>query len=269
MKLKTWAREPLVHFLLAGAALFAFFAWRGEPADPASRTITISQEDRARLALQWQQTMQRPPTDAELGSLTETWLREEILYREALRLGLDQGDAVVRKRLANKMDYLAASAAETEEPSDQTLRQWLADRPQRFAEDTVYSFDQLYFSERTRAESALASLVSGAGWQALGQTISLPPTAEQQSANAVEGRFGIAFREQLDNIAAPGQWSGPHASGFGWHLIRLRQRDAGEVPPFAQIREQVENDWRAQTLEDRKAKAYQLLRDAYDVTVEK
>ena len=93
------------------ALLFLFFGWAGEPADPASRSITVTREDRAALALQWERTMQRPPTDAELDTLVENFLREEVLYREAIRLGLDRDDPVVRKRLANKMDYLAASMA--------------------------------------------------------------------------------------------------------------------------------------------------------------
>ena len=89
-RLKSWLREPLVHFLIGGLFLWLFLAWQGEEADPASRTISITQEDRARMALQWQRMMQRPPTDAELDGLTQSWLREEILYREALRLGLDR-----------------------------------------------------------------------------------------------------------------------------------------------------------------------------------
>ena len=93
-------REPLIHFLVGGLAIFAFYAWLGEEPDPASRTITLTQEDQARLALGFEQTMARPPTDAELDALVERWVRDEVLYREALRLGLDEGDPVLRRRLA-------------------------------------------------------------------------------------------------------------------------------------------------------------------------
>lgn len=264
-----WLREPLVHFLIAGAVLFAFFAWKGEPADPSSRDITITQEDRARLSLQWQRTMQRPPTDAELDSLTETWLREEVLYREALRLGLDRDDAVVRKRLANKMDYLATSIAETVQPSQDTLETWLADNPQRFAEDTRYSFDQLYFAEKTGAEAAVKKLAGGADWAAVGESISLPQTVEAEDSAAAKKRFGIAFLEQLNSGTADGSWSDPVPSGFGWHVVRLRAREVGAVPPLADIRDRVENDWRNQTLAQRRDDAYQLLRDAYTVDIQK
>lgn len=168
MKLAGWTREPLAHFLAAGAALFALFAWMGEDVDPASRTITVTQEDRARLALQWERTFARPPTDGELDALTEQFVREEVLYREALRLGLDRDDAVVRKRMATKMDFLATSAAETAQPDDAVLQKWLEDHPTRFASDARFTFDQLYFAERPAAEAALKRLAAGASGKAAG-----------------------------------------------------------------------------------------------------
>lgn len=269
MTLPSWTREPLVHFFLAGAAVFAYFVWQGEPADPASRQITITQEDRARLALQWQRMMQRPPTDAELDSLTQTWLREEVLYREALRLGLDRDDAVVRKRLANKMDYLATSIAETAQPADSTLKAWLTDNPQRFADDTKYSFDQLYFADKGTAIAALDRLSSGQDRADMGEPISLPGTVDAGSAAAIEKQFGIAFLESLNGRKPSPDWAGPVPSGFGWHLIRLRGRTVGSVPPLADIRDRVESDWRNETLAKRRDDAYQLLRDAYQVDIEK
>ena len=269
MNIKGWTREPLVHFLLGGILLFVFFAWKGEPADPSSREITITLEDRARMSLQWERTMQRLPTDAELDSLTNSWLREEILYREALRLGLDRDDAVVRKRLANKMDYIAASAAETAKPNEATLKQWLVDNPQRFAQDTTYSFDQLYFAEKRDAEAALAGTLGEAGWQNAGEAITLPKSLEATSSRQIEGRFGLVFLENLQSLKPSEEWSGPIASGFGWHLVRLRKRDVGVVPPIEQIRDKVDNDWRSKTMEARRDAAYQLLRDAYEVTVER
>lgn len=269
MSLRGWLREPLVHFLLAGTALFLFFAWQGEPVDPASRTIAITQEDRARMALQWQRMMQRPPTDAELDSLTQTWLREEILYREALRLGLDREDAVVRKRMANKMNFLASSIAETAKPSEETLENWLAENPQRFTEETSYSFDQLFFKEKADAEAALEQLAQDAVWNEIGETISLPETVDDWPSRRIEGRFGLRFIEGLQSLNTMNEWSQPIVSGFGWHLVMVRDREIGEVPPLEEIRERVENDWRTSTLEARRDDAYQVLRDAYEVTIER
>lgn len=260
-----WTREPMVHFLAAGAALFALFAWQGEPADPASRAIDVGLEDRARLALQYERIMKRPPTDAELDTLTQQYVREEVLYREALRLGLDRDDAVVRKRMANKMDFLAQSMAETVEPSDEVLAKWLTDHPERFAREVRYGFDQRFFADRAAAQAALGRLRVGGAVQ--GEPISLPLSVEGASRSRAAEQFGEAFVGALDAVEPGDGWSGPVASGFGWHVVRLRTREAGAVPPLAEIRERVENDWRAETIARRRDEAYALLRDAYTVTI--
>ncbi|WP_128891167.1 peptidyl-prolyl cis-trans isomerase [Erythrobacter sp. HKB08] len=263
MTLPNWTREPLVHFLAAGAALFLLFAWIGEEADPASRTITVTKEDRARLALQWEQTMSRAPTDAELDALTEQFVREEVLYREALRLGLDRDDAVVRKRMATKMDYLANSAAETAQPSDEVLQDWLDTHAARFAEDARFSFEQRYFAERSQAEAALASGVSK------GEAISLPASLVMQERGRVAGHFGEAFTRSLEAMEPGEDWQGPVASGFGWHLVKLTGRQVGEVPPLDQIRDRVLADWQADTAKARREEGYRILREAYEVEIER
>lgn len=267
MTLPAWTREPLVHFLLGGALLFAFFAWRGEPPDPASRSIAVSRADQAQLAMRFEAMMQRPPTDAELDALVERYLREEILYREALRLGLDSDDPVVRRRLAQKMDELAGARAETAPVSEQTLREWLARHPERFAEETRYSFDQLWFENRDEAEDALQRLGRGADWRGLGGRISLPPSIEDEPGRLIGQRYGTEFQTALAGLAANGEWSQPVRSGFGWHLVRLREQQVGEVPPFASIRDEVEADWRTATIAERREQAFDLLRDAYRIEI--
>ena len=268
VKLPGWAHEPLVHFLIGGLLLFAFFAWRGEEVDPASRSIDISREQQARIALQFERTMQRPPTDGELDVLADQYVREEVLYREALRLGLDNDDAVIRKRMAQKMDYLAASRAETQQPSGATLQGWLDKHPGRFAPDSRFSFDQLWFTEKSSAEAAKVRLDAEGRWQDLGERISLPPSLDDASRSDVTARFGSEFVTNLEG-AAKDEWIGPLRSGFGFHLIRLRDATSGPVPPLAEIRGQVENDWRAATMAKRRDEAFRILRDSYDVTLEK
>ena len=129
MRFPSWTREPLVHFLVAGVAIFALLAWRGADVDPASRSIAIDREQQARIALVFERTMNRAPTDAELDAQIERYIRDEVLYREALRLGLDRGDAVVRRRMAQKMDIIASSQAEAEQPSDEALQKHYDSNP--------------------------------------------------------------------------------------------------------------------------------------------
>ena len=267
MKFPNWVREPLVHFLLGGALLFAFFAWRGEPVDPASRTIEVTRADQAQLANRFELMMRRPPTDAELDALIEQYLREEVLYREALRLGLDRDDAVLRRRLSQKMDELAGARAETAPVPDRTLRAWLADHPERFTEDTAYSFDQLWFESRAEAEAARAQLRAGESWNSLGGQIDLPRSVDEQPARLIASRFGRDFFQAMTGLDDNGRWSDPVESGFGWHLVRLHEELIGATRPFEEIRPEIEADWRAATIADRRDKAFAVLRDAYSIEI--
>lgn len=136
MTLPAWTREPLVHFLVAGFVLFVALTWSsGGAVDPASRVIDVDRETQAQLSLQFERTMGRAPTDAELDGAIERYVRDEVLYREAIRLGLDQGDAVVRRRLVSKMDLSASAAAEAAEPTDEALRTFYNANRDRYADN--------------------------------------------------------------------------------------------------------------------------------------
>lgn len=262
-------REPLVHFLLAGAVIFVAMGWRGEPADPGSRSIHVTREDQARLSVNFAEVMGRPPTQAELDAVIARWVREEVLYREALRLGLDDGDAVVRKRLAQKMDVIAASAADAQSPSEQILQAWLDANPDRFAQDMTLTFDQLYFTSRSRAAIAKTLLDGGADWARVGDPVSLPPSFKDASAAAVGSEMGREFGRALERLRPGDAWQGPVESALGWHLVRLAAREPGVVPPLAAIRGRVEDDWRAETGQARQDAAYRTLRRAYTVQIDR
>jgi peptidyl-prolyl cis-trans isomerase C len=264
---KRWLREPLVHFLLAGAAIFAVLGWQGGADDPASRTINLTRQDQARLSANFAAIMGRPPTQAELDGVIANWVREEVLYREALRLGLDEGDAVIRKRLAQKMDTIAASAADAESPDEATLRAWLRAHPERFAQDMTLTFDQLYFTTRGRAVVGRTLLEGGADWTRLGDPISVPARFEEAARKVVAGELGDDFALAVGKLPAGSGWQGPVESALGWHLVRLTAREPGTLPPLEAIRERVEGDWRAETARRRTDAAYKVLRDAYTVKI--
>ena len=269
MNLPDWTREPLVHFLAAGALVFGLFALKGGEVDPTSRVIEVDRETQAQIALGFERLMNRAPTDAELDAQIDRYVREEILYREALRLGLDQDDAIVRRRLAQKMDMLAGARAETEQPSDETLRAWFDEHPERFATEASYSFDQLWFEEERSAEAAKARLGSGDAWEKFGETISLPANMTGAARAEVLSRFGERFVAALDQLEPSEVWHGPVASGLGWHLVRLQEREVGRLPEFAAVRDEVEDDWRAATIADRREESYAVLRDAYRIEIDR
>ncbi|MFL0355503.1 peptidyl-prolyl cis-trans isomerase [Erythrobacter sp. GH1-10] len=257
-----WTREPLVHFLLGGALLYALIAMSGGYAvDPASRVIEVGEREQAQLALQFERTMGRAPTDAELDAAIEQYVRDEVLYREALRLGLDQGDAVVRRRLVSKMDMAAGAAAEVAEPSEAQLREFLADNADLYAGSQEISFEQRYFATEAAARAALSN-------GAEGEAISLPASMEDASPRDIRDRFGAEFAQAVERIEAGSGWSGPVRSGFGWHVVRVTGRSVVETG-FESIRPRLENDWRSAEIARRKAEAYQLLRNAYRVEIDR
>lgn len=268
-------REPLVHFLIAGTSIFAIYGWGGNAVDAESRRIVVGEEQVQRLALMWSQTWQRPPDAKELDSLIRDYIKEEIYYREAKRLGLDEDDTVVRRRLRSKMEYLATSESENMVPTDSTLQAWLAKYPERYATDPVISFDSVYLNAndgealaRTKAKRLLAQLKAGGDAAALGDPISLPRSMEAASQLSVSRQYGDQFGAALLRLPT-GEWSGPVASGFGLHLVRVNSIHISRKPKFADVRQQVENDWRTATKKQRENKAYQALLDSYDIEIER
>jgi peptidyl-prolyl cis-trans isomerase C len=259
--------EPLVHFLLAGFAIFLFFAWRGEPVDAASRTINVDAGRVSALSAQWQQTWRRPPSPRELDGLIRDFIREEIYVREAIRLGLDQDDGVIRRRLRSKMEYLARAQLETTVPDERTLRQWFERNRDRYSGETTLSFDQIFLGETGDEARVRGALAKGENWQDLGKPTSLPKSLGESSESEVAGQFGGNFAASIVGLRSGG-WQGPVQSAFGLHLVRVRAKRVAAPPTFNSVRTEVENDWRGATLAEREAKAYQALLDGYAIRIE-
>ena len=276
-RIRGWLREPLIHFLLAGLVIFLLFAWRGYDVDPASRSITLDEAQVGRLAKNFEQTFQRAPTGDELDGLIREYIKEEIYYREALRLGLDSDDPVIRRRLRTKMEFLARAKVESVEPDDGTLQKILDKNPEKYAADATYSFDQVFLNAfdpdiaGAKAEAVLEKLKAGADWQNLSDPLSIPASLEQTARSEIAGQFGDQFADELAKLsgAPKNKWMGPIGSGFGIHLIRIRAAGSVTKPKLSDVRQQVENDWRAATMEKREEQAYQTLLDGYEIKIAK
>lgn len=255
-------RDPLAHFLLAGAVIWGVLALGSDPVEPSERSITLTREQQAGLALGFERMMGRAPTDAELDARVEQWLREEVLYREALRLGLDEGDPIVRRRLAAKMDELAGAQAEMAQPSEKVLREWYRENEAAYQTGGSLTFDQVWFATEDAASAAIA------GGAPQGQPISLPRSVSGMSMEEITRTFGEELAAGLTRLEPADQWQGPIKSGFGWHLVRLTAREGGNTPQFEDVREAVERDWRGATIDQRRKEAFDLLRGAYQIEVE-
>jgi peptidyl-prolyl cis-trans isomerase C len=255
-----WTREPLVHFLGLGALLYVVLTWGGTPPDPASRVIRVDAAQKAQLALGFERVMGRAPTDAELDERIARHVREEVLYREALRLGLDQDDAVVRQRMVAKMDMTAGGAAELAEPDEAALRAFYKANRARYAGTQLVSFEQRLFPNEAAARAAL----SGAG--GAGEPSSLPASISETAMREIAVRFGQQFAEGLQALPGNDRWQGPIPSGFGWHIVRVTGRTE-QAPAFEALRPRLANDWRADQIARRKQRAYDILRGAYRIDI--
>jgi len=264
--MKQALREPLVHFLGAGSALFLLMAQLGGE-DSLDRSITINEADVARLASQWEQTWRRAPTQQQLDSLIRDYIKEEIYFRESMRLGLDVDDPVIRRRLRAKMEFLANAEIENMEPTEAALQSFYAANKIRYAAQPAFSFDQQFLGEDE--EIAKASVLAiNAGKQVQAQPLSVSASMDKAASDSIAREFGEAFADSLRNLPN-GRWSGPVRSGFGWHAVRVRDVVASGTPPLSDIRQRVSNDWRAETQVAREAAAYQALLDGYDIRIAK
>ncbi len=272
----SWLREPLLHFLILGSAIFLLADLVGDPAGGRADRIRLTAGDVELLRQGFQRTWQRAPSAAELAGLVEDRVREEIYYREALALGLDRDDTIVRRRLRQKMEFLSEDLA-AELPTDADLEAWLGANPERFRVEPRIHFRQVFLSRdrrgdrlRADAERLLAGLRAGDGRPdpaELGDPIPLPAEAGELSASEVARLFGGEFAAGLFELA-PGRWEGPIDSAYGAHLVLVRERVPGRDPPLAEVREAVAREWSAERRSRAREDLYRALRARYDVRVE-
>ncbi|MCP1831835.1 MULTISPECIES: peptidyl-prolyl cis-trans isomerase [Bradyrhizobium] len=272
-------KEPLLHFLIAGAALFGAYAWMNRaPEDPnAGQTpsLQVGAGDIEWLAQNWTTQWRRQPTPEELRGLVTDYTDELLLAREARSLGLEDNDVIVRRRLAQKLTFLVEDTARRAEPSDTELQQFYAGHAQLFRSDARISFTQVYFSpqQRANAQSDATSTLQrlrddGAlSTAALGDRLLLEADFRDETEQSVSAAFGGAFARAVFSLE-PGVWSGPIESGYGQHLVRVSTRQEGQLRPFADLREQVVEAWRSE--EERTAKELYLagLRKKYRLVVD-
>jgi hypothetical protein len=223
-------REPLFHFLIIGAVLFGAYRFADVGPSPASDEIVVSSGQIGSLAAIFSQTWQRPPTAKELDALVAEHIRDEVLYRQGVAMGLDKDDAVVRRRIRQKMEFVADLAADVE-PTDAELLAFVAEHPDWFRSEGRYSFEQIYFPankaglpDREGLERLLRDLNAGSvEASSLGSPLMAGADFHDVSRSAVARTFGEEFALGIDKIA-PGQWSGTVNSAFGAHLVRVTGR---------------------------------------------
>jgi parvulin-like peptidyl-prolyl isomerase len=275
--MKRLLREPLVHFLLIGAAMFGIYGFTesGRPATASSKEIRLSLDEIRQLTLLYQSQWRRLPTPQELESLVENKVQQEILYREALAMGLDRDDEIVKRRMAQKMQFLAEDVAAAREPTTAELRSWFEKNSAKFAQPPRLSFRHLYFSPDRRGERARDD-----ARQALAKLAGAPVDAKAAGPLADLFMFQDYYRDRAPDYLAkefgprfalavaklpPGSWQGPIESGFGWHLVFVDTLIPGRVPAFEEVEADVKTAWLGEQKSLAWDKAYKEMRTKYTV----
>ena len=249
--MKRLFREPLVHFLAIGAALFLFFAWKGGGGAPAGR-ILVTRARLESLAAGFARTWQRPPTPAELKGLVDGYVREEIAVREAMATGLDRDDTVIRRRLKQKIDFLAEDRVDAAPPSEAELSAWMTAHPDLYRGEERVSFRQICLTPEKRGGPAKAEAEArrlaaalekkGPGADAAGDSLLLPPEMPLAPRSEIARAFGSEFADAIVKLE-PGHWIAPVPSGFGVHAVLVREKAAARAPALAEVRAAVERDF--------------------------
>ena len=244
---KKLLHEPLMHFFLAGVLIFLLYSLLG----PDNDQIAIDKTVIERLKASWQLQTDREPTPDELDSLLADYLFEELFYREARSLGLDQDDPIIRRRLVQKMTLLAESAAQQVPPSETELMDWYEAHPGLYRTEPRLGFKHIYFSQDRRNNSAekdaaallsrLGGLDETAGQPGLGDAFMLPYEFTDVSRSQLGRLFGEDFAAALFTLEA-GSWQGPVPSGYGHHLVYLYNVRDAEPIPFTESKTRVMQD---------------------------
>lgn len=271
--LRRLIREPLFHFFVLGGLLFVLYATLNRGAMRSPDEILVDQARLDALEAVFERTWQRPPTDAERRQLVDGWIREEVLYREGLAVGLEQDDTVVRRRVVQKMQFMSEGMATSAAPDDAALEAWLQAHADAYRLSPRYTLEQVYFDPRrhgedlqARIDTALAALRDGRG-HGVGDTTLLPKRMEGASADEYQRIFGGGFAEGLASLPE-GEWAGPVGSGYGQHLVRIESRTPGRMPSLAEVRPQVERDLTRARSDEVAETLYQGLRARYKVVLE-
>lgn len=278
---RKWLREPLLHFFVLGLVIFGLhsvFEPKPEVADDLF-LVEVSSADIEWFRTMWSKRMGREPTVKELRGQLHQLIREQVLSREAVSMGLDEGDMVVRRRLAQKVDFLFKDLSDITEPTDNDLQAYLQEKRSTYEIPRLVSFTHIYFNTDKRGEEGAAeaarSLVERLNTStgvplnvaALGDPFLLQSNYSNETVAKIRGEFGPLFAKTIWK-QNPRTWQGPVASGYGLHAVYVQERFDAKLPEFSDLKERLKADWMAEKVREIARQAYEKLRGRYQVLVE-
>lgn len=273
MQFKKLIREPLIHFLLIGLALFIIFDVMNEAASDDPSNIQVSQGKIDVLAANFSKTWMREPSEDELNGLIDGYIRDEVYYREALALGLDQDDMLIRRRLRQKLEFILEDVVAQLTPTDEELTVFMNEQSDQFSVQPQMSFTQVYLNVDKRddiqndATQLITRLTAGENPNDLGDSLMLPSSYGLLTQAEIERKFGGEFAQSLSRVSA-GKWVGPIPSAFGAHVVRVNDIQPGRKLALDEARDKVLSEWqlaKRKTLQD---ETFQELKQNYNIVVE-
>jgi hypothetical protein len=271
-------REPLLHFLVLGFALFLAYGWLSDRGVVAGDRIVITQGRIAQLAAGFDAIHQRAPTASELDGMIDEAVREEIYSREAKSMGLDQDDTIIRRRLMTKLQFLSEDTTPVADPTDAQLQEYLDAHAADFRVERRYSFTHVYLSPQRHGEhldadvqALLAQLHQRDGTadvSKFGDPFLLELRFDGVAASELERRFGSDFETAMRALPT-GEWGGPVPSSYGMHVVFIRERNDERTATLADVRDDVRRKWMQEQREQANDRYYADLRKRYAITVER
>jgi len=273
MRIRTLLAEPMVHFALIGIALFSAHGWMA-PGDSAADRIVVTQGVVDDLVTQHVAAKGREPSTGEMNHLIESYVRDEILYREGVKLGLERDDIVVKRRVRQKIELIEEEDASTRTPTEADLSAYLAANQARFVQPAVLTFEQVFLGQPTSGPEVVrvaavtrTALRNGAAADGLGMRTLLPHRMTQTPADLVARDFGAAFAAALAQVPV-GEWAGPIDSSFGAHYVRVSERTPAVAPELTAVYDQVVREWENDRRQRARTEAYARMLGEYHVTIE-
>jgi len=274
-RFNTLLRDPLLHFLLIGAMLFVIYDLQNEDFVENNR-IVISEAEIDRLIMLWEKKRQRLPSQDELQGLIEQQIREEVMYREAIAMGLDQNDRIVRRRLAQKVEFISADLAALAEPTGTELADYLATHSDKFEQPARIDFVQIYIDLNKHGDNIqdyvnkllnkLRQTGSELDIETIGDSLMLDQQHKQITEHDVSRLFGKEFANNLFSLSV-GSWLGPISSGYGLHLVQINNKTEALLPELETVRDKVQVEWLAQQRRIMDEAFYNALRQRYEIVI--
>jgi peptidyl-prolyl cis-trans isomerase C len=272
-------REPLVHFLIIGAALFVVYAlWGQQDAEEQGRAINISAGEINWLTDAWEKRWNRPPTEEEQAGLINQYLREMVLYREAVAMGLDKDDPVIRRRLGQKLEFLSQDLITPQPPTEDELQDYFKKHIDRYQKPDFVTMTQVFFDPDLRGDKTLADAEAvkkqlqalkevPQNTKSYGDSFMLQDYYPERTEAEMSKLFGSGFARSVFELS-PEQWHGPVLSGYGTHLVYVHDHQRADPPTFAEAEEQVRQEWESEKREELNEQFVASVIARYDITIE-